>query len=111
MIPLPCDNMSDVVNVGTAPFLTNVSSNAYYGYQPQWPVESKQDPISSTARRAAKNTNPKMEMQLIDDWNMQIENDGTLQVSRKRSRCSDQSEELKKRRQNYQEFNSANGMY
>lgn len=36
IIPIPRDNMNDIIfNAGPSNIITNVSSNGYYGYQPQ----------------------------------------------------------------------------
>ncbi|KAJ8968755.1 hypothetical protein NQ314_002128 [Rhamnusium bicolor] len=47
MIPIPQDNMNEIIFNGSRRILTNVSSNGYYGYQPQIHVQEKSNTQSS----------------------------------------------------------------
>lgn len=102
MIPLPYDNMNDIIiNVGTKNFLTNVSSNAYYGYQPQPHVQNKEDFINSTKAQATKDNTMEVQYDWIEEnSNMQTESDFKRHANRKRRCCYDEITKIKKRRQN-----------
>lgn len=102
MIPLPCDNMNDILNVGSRIFLTNVSSNAYYGYQPQHYVQNKESYINDNKIHLTKD-NTSMEVQYSCEENRDIH------ASRKRRCCYDEIREFKKRRQNNQYIPSHSG--
>lgn len=100
MIPLPHHEMLSIEPVN---IVTNVSSHAYYGYQPIIYTRSKD--ISQTERNnEAIRENIQMEVQFdnIDENNMQIEKGGLRHVNRKRrsEQMTDGTGEFKKRRQN-----------
>lgn len=108
MIPLPCDNMNILVNVGSRNFLTNISSNAYYGYQSQVHVENKETSVTDSGSQGVKD-NVSMDVQdgfHENNCDMQIEND--MRHNRKRRCCYDGLVEFKKRRQNPQYIPSNN---
>ncbi|XP_018572474.1 uncharacterized protein LOC108911884 isoform X2 [Anoplophora glabripennis] len=101
MIPIVQDNMNDIgsrVNI-----LTNVSSNAYYGYQPQVYLEEKNAAQTNQTARMDNNTS-NMDIQYNNNNNlcyeaMQTENI-PRQVNRKRRwDHRDEFVEFKKRRQ------------
>lgn len=112
MIPLPCDNMN--ILIGSKNFLTNVSSNGYYGYQSQHQVPIKEFSEACPEPQATKgngNNPAKMEIQYCfeERGDMQID---TRDENRKR-RCSyDEMRDFKKRRQHEQNMCKENvGMY
>lgn len=109
MIPLQSDNMNVLVNTGSMNFLTNISANAYYGYQPQVHVQNKHKLSIRDSESEATKDNLQMEVQdsFHENSDMQIEND-VRQISRKRRCCYDELTEFKKRRQNQQCISSIN---
>lgn len=106
MIPWACDNVNDIIlNVGSRNFLTNVSSNGYYGYQPPHHVQNKHF-TNETDSNATKCSNINTPMEIQHQFNsceekekcdMQLGSD--IQVCRKRRCCYDEVVEFKKRRQ------------
>lgn len=113
MIPLPRDNMNVVI--GSTNFLTNVSSNGYYGYQPQLQVQKKECSEAYSVPQAAignDNNIAKMEIQYCfqESYDMQTEHD-TRDQSRKRRCCYDEIRDFKKKRQNESNLKHDAGMY
>lgn len=98
MIPLPCDNMN--LLIGSTNFLTNVSSNGYYGYQPQLQVQNEECSKTYSEAQATSNSNT-MDVQYCfqENRDMQIEHDTRDTASRKRRCCYDEKRDFKKRRQ------------
>lgn len=113
MLPLPYDDSNDILmNVDSRHLLTNVSSNAYYGYQPQLHVQNKTVFSNHNKPHDTKDNSLGMEIQyncFEKNCEMQIENDITRHATRKRRCCYDDVGEFKKRRQTH-EFSLKSGM-
>lgn len=100
IIPLPRDNMN--ISIDSSKFLTNVSSNGYYGYQPQLQVQNKQFSESYPETQITRdNTTMEVQFHIQENCNMQIEHN-TRDGSRKRRCCYDEMRDFKKRRQHDQ---------
>lgn len=109
MIPLPCDNMNVLINVGPRNFLTNISSNGYYGYQPRVHSQQKECMVSHNESQISKENNTVMEVQSCFQENRSMEVEYEMrQASRKRRYCYDERGEVKKRRQNDQHITTFN---
>lgn len=106
MIPLPRD---EILNVEPTNVITNISSNVYYGYQPRIHTHVKDSQINiNQEQRISDDDQMEIHFHNFHENNMQIENDITRYVNRKRrlqETTNDNTEEFKKRRQiDYQCF-------